>query len=239
MTTIQPSIKNKIQSIVSVFETSSLAPRYDIVTCLSDGPVIKGKRIKQVTYGKHQTTEFGNLKGLIKMYVDRNGRFAKDFTAYLPLLGMIQHPMADNVNFKLLLKLSAEDPIMRQAQDDFFDLYYWQPAMNFFAANLFTLPLSMAVIYDSYVHSGGIPSWLRDDFAERTPLNKGDEKKWITAYVNARDYWLEHHPDKILRNTDYRTDAWQDAIKENNWDLKQPVLCKFNSDKKPDWVRIP
>jgi chitosanase len=232
---ITPEIKKKIQTIVSVFETSSTQPLYDILVCLNDGP----GGIKQITYGKHQTTEYGNLHALIKMYIDRNGRYTNDFKSYLAFIGSHDHPLADNLQFKQLLKLAGTDYIMHQVQDEFFDQYYWHPAVNFFEANRFSLPLSMAVIYDSYIHSGGIPMWLRSKFNEKTPLGGGNEKEWISEYVYTRDNWLEHHENKVLRNTDYRTDCWIDQIHMNNWDLMQPVICKFNSDNKNNWLKIP
>jgi chitosanase len=229
-------VKNKVQTIVNVFETSSLNPRYDILVCLNDGP----GGIKQVTFGKQQTTEFGNLKALIKAYCERSdSRYASDLKSYLDFIGNPKHPLANNLTFKTLLKLSGTDVVMHQVQDEFFDRYYWNPAFNFFSANLFTLPLSMAVIYDSYIHSGGIPVWLRKEFPGLTPLNHGDEKEWVKEYVTTRDNWLEHHPNKVLRGTDYRTDAWIEQIKNENWNLSQPVVCKFNSANEHDWVTIP
>jgi chitosanase len=232
---INPATKLKIQTIVSVFETSSLKPRYDILVCLNDGP----RKIKQITYGKHQTTEYGNLQALIRMYCDRHGRYENDLRSYLAYIGNPKHPLAGNDPFKMLLKLAGTDDIMHQVQDEFFDRYYWDPAVNFFTSNLFNLPLAMAVIYDSYIHSGGIPSWLRDDFKEVPPVKGGNEKDWVKAYVTTRDYWLEHHENKILRGTDYRTDAWLDCIALGNWELQQPVVCKFNSTDKRDWITIP
>ena len=127
---------------------------------------------------------------------------------------------------------------MHDVQDAFFDRYYWNPAVNFFSANLFTLPLSMAVIYDSYIHSGSIPAWLRKDFPERTPLKGGNEMEWINEYVTTRDNWLEHHSNKILRGTDYRTDCWLGQIKAENWMLEKPVVVKFNSSNQKDWITI-
>jgi chitosanase len=231
---ISDPIKKKIQTIVCVFETSSVKPLYDILVCLNDGP----GRIKQITYGKHQTTEYGNLKALIKMYIDRNGRYANDFKSYVQMIGSHEHPLADNLQFKQLLKYAGTDLTMHEVQDDFFDQYYWQPAVNFFEANRFALPLSMGVIYDSYIHSGGVPMWLRTRFNEKTPQNGGSEKEWISEYVYIRDNWLEHHENKVLRNTDYRTDCWIEQIHTNNWDLKEPVTCKFNSDNQKNWVVI-
>jgi chitosanase len=79
---------------------------------------------------------------------------------------------------------------------------------------------------------------LRDDFKEEPPARGGNEKAWVNAYVNCRDYWLEHHPDKILRNTDYRTDTWQEQVKNNNWDLSQAVICRFNKADKSEWITV-
>lgn len=232
---IDPTIKKKIQDIVSVFETSSTKPLYDILVCLPDGP----GGIRQITYGKHQTTEYGNLNALIKKYCETAGaRYAKDLQNYLQFIGKHDHPLADNLPFKQLLKLAGTDYVMHQVQDEFFDRYYWDPAVNFFETNRFSLALSMAVIYDSYIHSGGVPSWLRKRFTEKTPVNGGNEKEWISEYVYTRDNWLEHHEDKVLRNTDYRTDCWIEQIHTNNWDLKQPVTCKFNLSDKKHWITI-
>ena len=54
--------KDKIQSILNVFETGKPDGDYSNVTIFSDGP----KGIRQITYGKSQTTEWGNLNKLIK-----------------------------------------------------------------------------------------------------------------------------------------------------------------------------
>lgn len=232
---ITEQIKKKIQTIVNVFETSSLKPRYDILIVANDGP---GKS-RQISFGKQQCTESGNLKALVQSYCNRkDSRYGHELQNYLQFIGKHDHPLADNQQFKQLLKYAGTDHVMHEVQDAFFDQYYWRPALNFFSINLFTLPLSMAIIYDSYIHSGGIPVWLRDDFKEPTPLRNGDEKKWISDYVNARDYWLEHHSNKILRNTDYRTDCWQECIKDDNWYLLKPVTVKFNMKDKGDWITV-
>jgi chitosanase len=232
---IPPEVKKKIQDIVSVFETSGTSPKYDALVCLHDGP----GGFAQITYGKHQTTEYSNLRTLLKMYCDGGGRYASDIISYLQFVGRSDKPLAANESFKAILKRAGADQIMHEIQDRFFDQYYWNPALNFFVANQFTMPLSMAVIYDSYIHSGGIPQWLRDDFSEKTPLAGGHENVWITGYVNARDQWLENHSKKILRNTDYRTDCWKEQIAAGNWDLSKPVVCKFNSANTKDWITIP
>lgn len=230
---ITEAIKKKICTIVSVFETSSLTPRYDMVTVLPDGP--RGSLM--LTYGAHQVTERSGLKGLIEAYSKSYGTYARQFKPYVPLIGT--KSLHGNYTFKHLLKQAGGDPVMQDMQDAFFEINYYFPAYNFLKNNGFTLPLSMLVIYDSYIHSGGLPAFLRDDFKEVPPIRGGEEKAYINAYVHARDYWLEHHANKVLRNTDYRTDCFKEQILNCNWMLDKPVICKFNRDNKTAWITIP
>src|SRR5687768_11003519 len=77
---LSPAQKKKIKAIVSVFETSSALPRYDIVATLADGPYIPGtqQRRRQVTYGAHQTPESSNLGELLNRYCfGQQGRFGE------------------------------------------------------------------------------------------------------------------------------------------------------------------
>jgi chitosanase len=220
----------KISSIVSVFETGKADADYELIALLKDGP----DKIRQITYGKHQTTEFGNLKKLLSMYVIANGSYASYFKPYVDagVIGKIPS-LCTNVEFLIHLKKAGTDPVMQATQDIFFEMYYLEPSAKFFYTNKFTFPLSMLVIYDSYVHSGGIPGYLRDDFREVTPAKGGDEKAWVTAYVYTRDKWLEAHSNKLLQNTDYRTDSFILAIRSDNWDLGQPfkVVNYANNDE--------
>ncbi len=217
--------KKKILQVVNVFETGSPTGNYASVTLLQDGPIENGKPIKQITYGRSQTTEFGNLKALLQEYVKKNGTFSNDVKPFLPQIGK-KPSLCTNKKFLQILKDSAiKDPIMAQTQDVFFDTLYYQPAFNWFNSMKFTLPLSLLVIYDSQIHSGGIPAFLRERFTEPTPKNGGDEKKWIEEYVNVRHTWLAHHPKPILKNTIYRTSCFKDAITHNNWNLNSPIIA--------------
>ena len=83
----------------------------------------------------------------------------------------------------------------------------------------FTLPMSMLVIYDSFIHSGSILPFLRKKFAEPVPAQGGDEKKWIGEYVKARHKWLAGHSKPILRKTIYRTNCYLGEIEGKNWHL--------------------
>jgi chitosanase len=131
-------------------------------------------------------------------------------------------PLVDNKEFKQCLRdAGRKDSVMRRIQDEFFDKRYFQSAMSWADTNGFTLLLSALVIYDSFVHSGGILEFLRKRFPEVPPAKGGDEKTWIEQYVDARHDWLANHPKKILQATVYRTECFKREIARSNWDLSQ------------------
>lgn len=212
-------IKNKIQKIVNVFESGKPEGDYGCISLYEDGP----NGIKQITYGKSQTTEWGNLASLIKLYIAHEGEFAENFEPYVNNIGF--KSFVSDKDFIHLLKRASEDPIMRKTQDEFFDVHYWGPALNWFNKNEFKLNLSMLVIYDSFIHSGSILKFLRNKFDESVPVNGGNEKKWILEYVKARHQWLKNHSVKILNKTVYRTQDFQNAISSENWDLSKEFVA--------------
>ncbi len=221
-------IKKLIEHVINVFETGTPEGKYNQVTIYADGK--NGTR--QITYGRSQTTEQGNLAKLIQLYIKKEGKYAEQFSKYIDKIG--KQPLVDNKAFKYLLKTSAtDDEIMRSTQDEFFDLAYYNPAYEFFSTNGFALPLSMLVIYDSYIHSGSVPQKLRKLFGEYPPVKGGDEKKWVTSYVDVRHQWLKYHTNPIVQRTTYRTQCFKDQITADNWALdKLPIIAnevKVNS----------
>jgi chitosanase len=213
---ITDTVKEKILRVLRVMETGKSTPQYDKMTIFADGPVRGGKRMKQITFGALQTTEFGNMDDLISNYLSRDGLYDSEFEPFVGRIGREQ--LWNNQTFKnLLIKAARTDPAMRQAQDWLFEEKYWKPALKFFNDNGFKLPLSMLIIFDSFIHSGSILMFLRKRFPEKTPANGGDEKRWITQYINVRHEWLKNHSTPILRKTIYRTRDYIREIKENNW----------------------
>lgn len=208
--------KRICEQVLNVFETSKIAGDYGALVIFADGP----HGVRQVTYGRSQTTEYGNLEELVQMYADAAGMFSAQLRPFIAKIGVT--PLVDNTEFKQLLRdAGKKDPVMRRIQDEFFDKRYFQPAMNWADTNGFTFPLSALVIYDSFIHSGSIPSFLRKRFPAVPPAKGGDEKIWVTQYVDTRRDWLATHSNKILRGTVYRTDCFKREIARNNWDLSQ------------------
>jgi chitosanase len=219
--TLMPSQKLICERIINVFETGSARGDYGNISIYPDGP----NRIRQITYGRSQTTEYSHLRELVQMYVDASGKYSEDLRPYVPLIG--RTALVNNDVFKgLLRRAGREDPIMAQTQDVFFDRAYFQPAFKWANEHGFTQALSMLVIYDSFIHSGGILDFLRARFREQPPADAGDEKVWISEYVQARNNWLATNSRQILRPTVYRTQCFAHEIARGNWDLSElPIIA--------------
>lgn len=217
--------KTLCEQVVNVFETGSVHGDYAAISIYHDGP----HGIRQVTYGRSQTTEYGNLEALLAMYADSHGTYSEQLKPYLPKIGVT--PLVDDHDFLQLLKEAGKnDPVMRTVQDDFFDKRYFLPAMEWANENGFTLALSALVIYDSFIHSGRIPDFLRKRFPAVPPQKGGDEKAWITQYVDARQDWLATASNPDLHPTVYRTQCFKNEISSGNWDLSQLPINANGTD---------
>lgn len=213
--------KRIIERVVNVFETGKPEGNYAAIAIFHDGP----HDIRQITYGCSQTTEYGNLRELVRRYVGADGTYSDALEPYAEKVGSV--PLTDDKQFKdLLRKAGREDTVMRQVQDAFFNERYFKPTMKWATDNGFILPLSALVLYDSFIHSGRILWVIRSMFPELPPSLGGKETDWTTAYVNARHRWLSRHPRPIVRKTVYRTQCLKNEIKCGNWMLdKLPIIA--------------
>jgi len=221
---ITPSVKRKIEQVINAFETSSAEGNYFTLVKLKDfSDPETHTRIQQVTFGRSQTTEFGHLKTLVQDYIDCNGIHADSLKPFLLKIGKKPSLATNDIFCNALKNAGKNDPIMKTCQDQLFDAKYYQPAQAWFTANGFKFPLSLLVIYDSKIHSGSILPFLRKKFTTEIPASGGNEKEWITNYVNARHNWLANHSDALLQKTVYRTICFKEQIQQENWDLSQSI----------------
>lgn len=218
---LTPKQRRVIDQVVNVFETGTPAGDYANISIFADGP----GDVRQITYGRSQTTEYSKLRDLIERYVLAGGLYGSQLAPYVTRIG--SEPLVDDEAFKDLLRQAGqEDPRMRSVQDGFFDERYFQPAMAWADENRLTLPLSALVIYDSFIHSGSILWTIREKFWEEPPVLGGNEKGWVEGYVKARQQWLATHRREILHRTTYRTTCLLHEIERNNWHLdKLPIIA--------------
>lgn len=212
--------KQAAQSILNIFETGVVRGDYGKVT------VIQGDT-GHLTFGRSQTTlGSGNLFLLLEQYCSNHGaRFAERLQPYLAPMQARDIALDTDRILHNILRATADDPVMRDTQDLFFDRVYWQPAA--LAAEKMSIhsPLGISLVYDGYVHG----SWGR--IRERTNQQAGSltqlgEQKWLQAYVRERRAWLAGHPRADLRATVYRMEAFQRLIDLDCWGLELPLVVR-------------
>lgn len=208
------------KAIVNLFETGHLLGDYGQVTVLEGDP-------GRLTYGRSQTTlGSGKLGELLRLYAANPGaRFAARVSAWLPAFAVADPRLDTDSRLHNLLRACADDPVMRETQDVFFDTEFWQPALRAAAKAGVRTALGTAVVYDSVVHG----SWtrLRDaTTAAAGTIGQVGEHAWIARYVSLRRQWLATHSIAILRNTVYRMDAFQRLIDLGQWGLALPLVVR-------------
>jgi chitosanase len=208
------------QSILNIFETSEVCGDYGNVTVL-DGDT------GHLTFGRSQTTlGAGGLFELLQRYCNNSGaRFASRLLPYLARMKAKDLSLDDDLKLHNILRATADDPVMRDTQDLFFEQKYWQPAMRAASAFGITTALGAAIVYDGYVQG----SWGK--MRDRTNQEKGGfndlgEHDWVRAYVKVRRAWLAGNKNRALRPTVYRMDAFQRLIDHDCWGLELPLVVR-------------
>lgn len=214
-----------IEQVINVFETGAPQGDYGAISIYSDGP----HDIRQITYGRSQTTEYGNLRELVQLYAAAPGVFSADLALYADRVGST--PLTDDTDFKRLLRSAGRnDTVMQRTQDKFFARRYFDPAMKWCDTEGFTFALSMLIAYDSFIHSGSVLWVIRGMFPEVTPAHGGDERAWMLAYISARHRWLSNHHRKVVRDSNYRTKDLLREVRRSNWDLAQLPIRANGTD---------
>lgn len=204
------------KAIVAVFETGRVRGNASAVAVLPDGA--------GVSYGSHQCTHrAGSLLAVVREAIALG---CPDAAALLPYVKPLSNTSPQSVSrlardghFHALLRHAGLTPEMRRAQEVVFDRDYLQPALDACEGSGFVEPLSLAVVFDGFIHGGF--ARIRD----RVPPEL-EERDWIVRYLTARRAWLAGHAKPILRKTVYRQDAFFALIKTDNWALRTPFSVR-------------
>lgn len=217
---LSPRQVQAAQAIVNVFETSAARGRYGLVT------VIPGDT-GHLSYGRAQLTlGSGNLAALLADYLQRPGAvWAQRLAPFLPRLQARDFALDTDERFHNLLRAASDDPLMRAAQDEAFDLGFWQPALRAAQRQGLRTALGAALAYDGRVHG----SW--GSLARQVDAVTGDvagvgEAVWLRAYVAARKAWLAGHARADLRATVYRMEAFERLLAQQRWNLALPFVVQ-------------
>jgi hypothetical protein len=208
-------------AIVHIFETGKAMGDYSVVAVLDDGA--------GVSYGINQFTHrSGSLLKVVQRYLNAEAATGIDaMIAVLPLLRdtsptAIAKVSADK-EFKAALRKAGKTPEMQAAQQQVMEDLYLTPAVEACSGSHFTLPLSLAVIYDSINH--GSYGAIRDKVSvsrSQYISNVKFERAWVEDYCRERLKWLKTRRGS-LRNTVYRPEFFIEQIEQGNWSLELPL----------------
>ena len=220
------------RAIVNIFETGAVRGDYGAVTLL---PGDTGR----LTFGRAQTTlGSGHLHLLAQRYCGTVGaRFAGRLRAWLPALAGRSASADHALKLHNLLRATADDPVMRDVQDAFFDEMHWDPAVRAATRLGIRSPLGITVVHDGWVHG----SWplLRDRTQAAGALAQVGEHEWVQRYVHLRREWLATHPNALLRATVYRMDAFQRLIEQDAWALPLPLVVRSEEISSASLAALP
>lgn len=208
------------KAVINIFETSSVVGRYGSVTVLAGDT-------GQLTFGRSQTTlGSGNLARLIAQYVENPAaRFGTRLSEFLPKMQAKDVALNQHEHLKNILRASADDPVMRDLQDRFFDKTYWTPAAQACVGIGIRSALGRAIVYDSFVHGSWELIRNKVDAAIGSPA-KATEEVWLHTYVQLRSDWLGRNNNLLLRRTVYRMEAFSRLMQLNNWGLTLPLVIQ-------------
>ena len=100
---LTPKQRRVIDQVVNVFETSTPAGDYANISIFADGP----GDVRQITYGRSQTTEYSKLRDLIERYVLAGGLYGNQLAPYVTRIG--SEPLVDDEAFKDLLRQAGQE----------------------------------------------------------------------------------------------------------------------------------
>jgi hypothetical protein len=213
-----------VRCLVSCFETSKPRGNPSAFAVLNDGAGI--------SYGLHQAThKSGTLAAVVEAYCKMpQSRHAGTLVQYLATFKdkreSIITSAARNPAIQKALIEAAADPWMTAAQHHVFDREYMQPALGDCKKRGFTLPLLLAMVYDSRVQGG----W---HICAGRVATIPDERAWALSYFDVRERWLKAQTNDA-RKTTYRPQALRNLAAVGNWGLVGP----FNVQKGKGFITV-
>ena len=80
---LTPIQRDLIERVINIIETGSPEGDYGAISIYADGP----HDIRQITYGRAQTTEYGNLRKLVQMYAAAGSTYSAQLMWKTPATG--------------------------------------------------------------------------------------------------------------------------------------------------------
>lgn len=217
--------------IVSVFENNTPDLQYGYAEYLNDG--------RGITAGRAGfTTGTRDLLEVLERYERLHP--GSEFAPLLPVLRKRAHEWSGSIEglteLPRLWREHAEDPLLRQVQDEVVESMYLARAVSFAQQAGLVRPLSLLLVYDAILQHGfspydpdGLPKLLRcaREDAGGTPASNVDETQWALAFLSVREGVLRGSNNAATRQvwakSAARVDSLRTLVEQGHWQLDRPV----------------
>lgn len=235
------TVREMIEILTGIFEGGTYCTLADSVADTQGG----------LSYGKHQASEKqGSLVQMLKMYAGRteppvpDPDFLSQLETHLQLYdatgSSYKGTAAQRTAYKALLKTICKDPAMQKAQDDFFDQFYFVPAMQHASDYGVASPLAQSIFYDISIQAGvrresfyraGLAQWIAEHKKSTCTACQpkdatGPDEITFLRYVNAarRKEMLAPTSSKAYKASVYRPNEYDKLLDAKNLDFKQDFV---------------
>jgi chitosanase len=212
-----PDQRRRADAVISVFEHSTIEMGYGAVEELNDG--------RGITVGRAGfTSATGDLVLVIRRYVSAHP--ASTLGEYLVTLERLAADQSGDTTglagFPEAWREAAHEPALRAAQDGVVEELYYRPAMDRAEQVGATLPLTLAILYDTAIQHGDgpDPDGLAALISETTGMLGGDpaagvgEERWTRTFLDVRRRHLADAADPATRRVWAQSVDRVDALRD-------------------------
>lgn len=203
-----------------------------------------------VSYGRFQfTLAAGTLATVVNRFVERsNSPVAQELRHFQHQLVARDHSLRHNMRLKDLLIAAAEEPQMKQVQNDLATENYWDRMLNLSARpRSIQAPLSIALLFDIAINFGVMHSLLTmSEEALKVPPrsrvgeNGITEQQLITKVAELRKLSHDRQAERDnLPGLRVRGDFWVNLVASGDWGLQGDSSGVIRVKGRPLQVRNP
>lgn len=114
----------------------------------------------------------------------------------------------------------ANDPKWWKAQWDAYISTYWQPTLKLLKSKNYSKALTIGVLIDTAMNAGmeddNSKHWGVNHLFEEASSDTNDEQDFLNKFIDLR----LQYPTKNSGDMKERIDAWQNLLRDNQWDLR-------------------
>lgn len=184
-----------------------------------------------ISYGRFQfTMAAGGMANVLNKYLERStSSTAQELRNYQPRVNAKEEALRGDARFKDLLVAAANEPEMRQVQDEAAMEGYWKPMLELSATPRgIQTPLGLALLFDMainhglrHAHLGKAEENLKVPPKSKVPDNGVTEQQLIAEVAKVRNEFMIRFAEKNnFPGLKVRGQFWVNLVNAGDWTLQ-------------------